>query len=335
VDNKRLILSKNYQFFFNREKLEVFFFIYIIGNILFYFATGIGKAGSAWQRNPSSVLFNIFNIDLLIYIYYLGFREKINRNFLLIVSLYFIFQLIKGWTGFILNIFVIELFYRSHKKRFFKYVLLIPFVFFLGSLFYQFIYPLKYFIRLGYFKPISYLEASIKLFERLSFFSHSLVGIQNIEKIKELYNGYNYHHTEIIGFFKPSIPSFIFKNKDFYGFGTLLMKSVYPAVENTSANMGFFAYFYNLINIDFIDLLLYFCFFLILTFLYKFVLDFSDFYEPGKPYYVSFLIFLYFKNFFAISSLEHLSYGWFSIIWTYAFFILVKVISIKKIRINK
>jgi hypothetical protein len=113
------------------------------------------------------------------------------------------------------------------------------------------------------------------------------------------------------------------------------MQSVYPKItDRTSSGMGFLAYFYNLINISLVDFLLYFCFFAILTFIYKIVMDLvvlqSEKTNTIKQY-SSFLFFQYIMAVFSVGALENLRYGWFSIIWTYAFLVLCKTIKIRRI----
>jgi hypothetical protein len=321
-------------FYFNRLRLEKFLLFLISLNIFFYLSTGIGKAGS-WERHPFSFLVYLFNLDLLFIIFYITYREEINKKFIIITILYYIFQLLKGWTGFILSFFLMEMFYRSFQKKYFRFLLILPCVFFIGALFYQFLYPLKFFIRLGVFEQITYSDALIRLMERFTFFSHSVVGIQNSDIIARLYKNYGYNHTEIYGFFRATIPSFIFKNKDFRSLGNLIMQSVYPSItDRTASNMGFFSYFYNLINISLADFLLYISYFTVLTFIYKIIIDLVVF-QPKKndviKQYSSFLFFQYIMAAFSAGALENLRYGWFSIIWTYAFFMLCRIIKIRRI----
>jgi hypothetical protein len=303
---------------------------YIVANIIFYLITGIGRAARQWQSNQMSFIFNLFNLDLLAIIYYVTYRRDINKKYIFILFLYYGFQLLKGWSGFFLQMIFLEIYFRCNSKGWLKYTLVMPFAFFIGGFVYQFVYPIKNYIRLGYFQPITIFEANVKLFERMSFFSHSLVGIQNADKIKYLYNKYNYAQTEIIGFFRSSIPSFIWKNKNFRPMGNLLMQSAYPDLPaNTSANMGYFSYFYNLINISIIDFFIYICIFFILTFLYKIVIDFVESSDVNNPHCGPLLVFIYFMNFYAVGALEYIQYGWFSIVLTYILFIFMRIIKIQ------
>jgi hypothetical protein len=333
-DSKRVVLSQNLFFYFDKSRISSFLFLVIVANLFFYFITGVGRAGS-WERNPISFLFNLFNLDFLVLIFFCLYRKDSGFKFWFIIILYFIFQISKGWTSFFLTFALLEFSYRSDKRGFGKLLFLVPFGFFIAALFYQFLYPFKNYIRFGFFEAISYLEALIKLFERFSFFSHTLVGYQNSDLIVSLYNGYGYQHTEIIGFFRSVVPSFLFKNKDFRGMGNLIMQSVYPAITpTTTSNMGFFSYFYNLIKISFVDFCLYLCMFSVLTFLYKIVIDMviPEKTKSKSVLSTSVIFLIYFIRLFGSGSLEGLHYGWFSIIWTYVFLFLVKIIRIERIK---
>jgi hypothetical protein len=299
---------------------------------VFYLKTGRGKAGASWESDKFSFIFNMFNIDFLMMIYYLNYRDQITKVYGFLILIFIANQLLHGWTGNIFIFFLFELFILIKKRKYKKYLIFIPTIFFIGSFFYQFIYPIKILVRYGYFEMISYGEAVIKLFERMSFFSHALVGLQNKDIIKNLYNHYGYNHTEIFGFFRPMVPSFIFKNKDFRSFGNLIMQSVYPDLPNsTSANMGFFSYFYNLINVSCMDFIIYICFFMILTFLYKLIVDMISPPPGDGNYYSTILVFYYFMSLFQIAALEQLYYGWFSIVYTYIFFVVVGIIKYRTI----
>lgn len=332
LQKKRFVLSKNINIYFSRKRFEFFLLIIIIAKLVFQLKTGVGKAGSEWSHNRFSVFFNIFNIDTLFLIYYLSYRPYINKKFIFIVVVYSAFQILSGWTGFILSLVLMEIYCNINSKKVIKYLLLLPLLFFIGAFAYQFIYPLKMYIRLGIVENISYSEALIKLMERMSWFSHSCVGLQNSEKIKDLYLNYGYSATEIKGFFKPVIPSFLMPNKDFRSLNNLLMNSVYPDLgNNTSANFGQLMYLYNLLKISIRDFILYFIILFLNSFLYKL---FMDMVSPNKETECSFssnyIIFAYFNSIFSVGALENISYGWLSIIWTYIFLFCIGIIKVRK-----
>lgn len=332
IQKKRFIVSERINIFFVRKKIELFLCFIIIGKLLFFLKTGVGKAASEWSVNRFSFIFNMFNLDTLFLVYYLSFRTVANRRFVLIVILYTIFKILSGWTGFILTIVLMEIYCHINSKKVKKYLLLLPSVFLVGALAYQFIYPLKMFIRLGVMNSITYSEALIKLIERLSWFSHSCVGVQNSDKILELYRSYGYIHTEIKAFFRPFVPSFIFPDKKFRSVGNLIMNSVYPKLgDTTSSNFGQLVYLYNLFRISISDFVLYFIILFINTFLYKF---FMDMVSPNKSQGISFssnyILFSYFLSMFSVGALENISYGWISIIWTYLFLFCIGAIRIAR-----
>ncbi|WP_022932601.1 oligosaccharide repeat unit polymerase [Treponema bryantii] len=334
LQNKRLIISNKIDCYFKRRGLEVFLFLIMLIRLVFNLKTGRGKAATDWTINKFSFLVNFFNISQLFTIYYLSFRNKINKAFIILVLLYCCLEIMAGWTGFVLVFFMLELFYRINSKFVKKYIFYLPICFFVGALAYQFLYPLKYYIRLGASVHISYSDAIIKLFERLSWFSHSCVGYQNSDKIVSLYKDYGYSFTEIKGYFRTVIPSFLFPNKDFRSLNNLLMTTVYPDLSgNTSSNFGQLIYLYNLFKIGIYDFILYFIILFANTFFYKF---FMDMVKPNKKenksYSSNYMMFVYFCSIFAVGSLENISYGWQSLIWTYMFLFLVGVIRVHKIK---
>lgn len=332
LQNKRFVISKNISIYFKRKRFEMFFLFILIGKLFFLLKTGIGKAGSDWSANKFSFIFNICNIDTLFFVYYLSFRAEINKRFVFIIILFSTLQIVSGWTGFILTIVLMEIYCNIHSKKVVKYLLLLPCVFFIGALAYQFIYPLKMYIRLGITENITYSEALIKLMERMSWFSHACVGVQNSDKIVDLYRNYGYNHTEIKAFFRPIIPSFIFPNKDFRSINNILMNSVYPELKgSTSSNFGQLIYLYNLIRISFSDFTLYFIFLFINTFMYKLFMDMvSPNKNQKKSYSSNYILFAYILSIFSVGAIEKISYGWVSIIWTYAFLFLVRIIRVVK-----
>lgn len=330
LQKKRWSFLSRCSFFLNQEKVEKWLFFFSIIKIIFVLLTGIGKAGTVKSSSLSTVI-NLFNFDFLFYYYYLLYRENVTRNFILISILFCLYQLLCGWTGFVLSFVIIELYVRSFKKGFFKYLLIMPFIFFFGGLFYQFLYPFKNFIRLGFFEAINYFESLEKLFERMTFFSHSCVGVQNSEEIINLYYQYGYNFTEIKDFFRPIVPSFLME-KDFRNLNNLIMQSVYPTIQSTtSSNIGGIFYLYILFKISCIDFVLYWVFFAILGLVYKLIVDLI---VPigRKKYYTSCLIFIYFMNFFKGGNLVNLYYGWFSIILT---FFIMWCLGVLRIRRNK
>ena len=332
IQKKRLVISQKINVYFSRYKLELFLLVIILAKLFFQLKTGVGKAAGEWQHNKFSVIFNFFNIDTLFIIYYLSYRTNINKKFIIIVIAFSALQILSGWTGFILNLVLLEIFCNINSKQVIKYLLLLPLIFFIGALAYQFMYPLKMFIRLGVYETITYGEALIKLIERLSWFSHACVGIQNSDEIVKLYRNYSYSGTEIKAFFRPFTPSFLFPNKDFRSVNNLLMNSVYPDLKGTtSSNFGQLAYLYNLIKISSRDFLYYFVVLIINSFLYKFFMDMCSPNKKEKRSFSSnYIIFGYFGSIFSVGSLENISYGWVSIIWTYVFLFFVGIIKVGK-----
>lgn len=331
IQRYRFVIKRDINISFVRPRLEFFLIVIILVKFVFSLTTGIGKAASDVSGNPLSTLVNMMNSDLLFLIYYLSYREDLNRNFVFIVLIYIIDQVVRGWTSIFLTIAYLEIFVHLNDKRAIKYLLFLPLIFFIGAFVYKFLYPLKFFIRLGYFEQISYGDAIIKLFERLSWFSHSCVSFQNSDKIVNLYKEYGYSGTELKSFWKPILPSFLM-NKDFRTINNLLMASVYPAYpKTTSANFGILGLACIIAKISFWDLFFYLVAIVVNTFFYKL---FIDMVTPSESTYVSyagnFILFRYFSTIFSNGCLEHISYGWVSIIWTYVFLYMIGTIKIRR-----
>ena len=322
--NNKFVFVKGLELNIQRKRFELFYFIILVINILYYLGTGIGKAGTI-QHGKFSTIINFFNVDLLFTIYYFYFRKKINKSFIIICLLYVSFQILKGWTGIIFTFFMYELYIKCHKKNNKINLFIIILFFFLGALLYQIMFPLKFFIRLGSFSTITYKDAIVKLCERFSFFSQSCVSVQNSDRIKELYDLSGNNMTEITGFFRPFIPSFIFRNKGFRNIGNLLVQSVVPDIPSTtSSNFGGIMYMMMLWKIRKFDFFVYLIMLFIVSFCFMGVINCFN----KNHNFISCIVFSYFINIFNVGALEHIQYGWCSIIWTIFILYLMGIIKI-------
>lgn len=307
--SKKKLQLKNYKIILNKNKLNwIFFFITII-QIFFYLNTGIGKVGQS-RSNNFSFIFNILNLDSFFLIYYVIARQN-RRIFKLNVLLYIIFYLMRGWSGILFQIFIIEIYFQLKKRKIldlsFIYNIIILAI---GGKIYQYLYSLKIFIRTNTVEKLNYLEGINKLLERLSVINHSLIGIQNLNKIKELYIKQGIYYTEIKGFFRPFLPNFLFpEGKDFRVLNNIIMQSVYSDIsKNTSSGMGIFSYGYNIFNISIIEFFFWILFFLMINILYILIIKFLIIATRKKE--LNILLFLWFVDFGLSGSLEMNNYGW-------------------------
>ena len=189
---------------------------------------------------------NLINIELFFPIYYLVFRKDINKRFTFVVIIYCLLKVIQGWTGFILSLFFMELFYRcTNKKLSIYFILLLPLIFLIGGFLYKYMYPLKTYIRLHEFKNISYGEALIKLVSRISAFSNSCCAYENQNQMLKLNRMYSRDYAELLYFFNPIVPGGLY-DKSFKPFNMLLLKA---AISNTAgfSNFDLGATYYHLL----------------------------------------------------------------------------------------
>lgn len=338
---KIFLKSLNYRFIPNEIKYvsistktwDFFFLIILISQYIFFVKTGVGKLFSD-KKSAYSFIFNLFSLkQFFIYYYFLCYRKS--KLFYINIFGLVILEILKGWTGIIQQIFLFEMYFYLKKGKFKKIIFYYPVVLLVGSKVYQYLYILKYKIRLGINIKINYLEAIIKLIERLTYFPHALVGIQNQEKIQKLYELYNVNFIEIKGFFRPIIPSFVMKNKDFRGINNLLMKSVYPDLgNNTSSNMGFFSCVYNLIKFGIIEYGSYLIGLILIIILIKFLSDLLGRNTQKKEADIIFYYYLF--KMYTIGDLENSFYAYITVVFLFVILIFFRGIKVKRVnRIEK
>ncbi|SDP84667.1 hypothetical protein SAMN04515624_1407 [Eubacterium maltosivorans] len=241
-----------------KKKFHIFFLVLLCFSFLFFLLTDVGKAGTN-NRSTFSFLFSMFSIKALFpFYYFLGREKKIIYVFNIVI--FVLYRLLQGWSGFLFDIFIYELFlYCSKHKDKIKFKnIKIFFYSFLALLFsgviYQYIYGLKNYIRYEVSKInfLTFRQGLIEITNRLSFFPQATAALQNQEIIKSIYINYSpMPLKEIIAFFRPIMPSFIMTNKIFLSINAIAKQSMvmYP-IENTSLNIGIISYAISLFNAD-------------------------------------------------------------------------------------
>ncbi|ERJ97737.1 hypothetical protein HMPREF0860_0472 [Treponema socranskii subsp. socranskii VPI DR56BR1116 = ATCC 35536] len=326
----RIVLSHNFSIEVDRKKLETYIIFILLLNYIFYLATGIGRAGGAYVQKSYAFLIYFWNFDFFFWIYYYRYAENRNKKYYFIVFLFCFLQFIQGWTAFVFNFFLCELFIRCRDRKFrFKTFFLIPLFFLGGGLLYTVMFPLKFWIRTGSLKWISLLDGFLRLSERMSFFSTSAVAVQNSEKIVSLYHRFNTEYAEAMSFFSPWVPSFILKTKSLRLINNLVMLSAYPDYgTDTSAGLGF-CYPYILYKLGIRYLLLFLIVVLIYTFIYKLMIDAIAVNTEMNYNYSSYMFFLAVLNVF--NGYTFRRYGMFiPAIWTFVMLLLLGVFKIRK-----
>lgn len=331
-NKKRITFSPNYTIDVNRKRLELYITLMILINFILYIKTGIGKAGGAYVQKSYTFLIYFWNYDFFFWVYYYRYALSRNKKYYFIVFLFCLFQLVQGWTAFVFNVFLCELFIRSRdKKNHLKLLLMVPLFFIGGGLLYTILFPLKFWIRTGSMKWISVLDGFLRLSERLSFFSYSAVAVQNSNEIIDLYNQYNTEFAEAMSFFSPWVPSFILKVKSLRLMNNLVMLSAYPNFgTNTSAGVGP-SYFYLLYKLGIEHLLLFLILCFVWTFIYKILIDNLAVNDEENYNCSSYMFFLAILNMF--SGYTFRRYGTFiPAIWTFILLIFMGVFKIKRRR---
>jgi len=328
LQNHKFVIDKRLSLDIVRGKIEIYLIILLFLNYYNFLISGVGKAGGVYSRSFLSTLMFFLNFKFFFWIYFFKYVKQRNFKFYIIILAYMILQFIQGWTYFVLEFFLAFLCTMESKKQN-KFLLLLPVLFIVGSLFYYFMYPIKFFIRTGNFVSISFADAVIKLFQRLSSFSFTIASIQNSDKIMDLYYKFNTNGTELISFFYPWVPGFLLPVKSQRVLNNLHMLAVYPnySVE-TSAGLGI-SYFYFLGKLGIVYLIFYFSIYFFLIYVYKFMIDLLIPENVGYKYYLLFTMVLY--------PLRGISFRQMGTdvpaIWTLILLILLGIIKIRKKRI--
>lgn len=106
-----------YKFVIDGRKIHPFVLVVLVAQIIFSLRTGNGVVGATSVSSLSGI-FNIFNIQSFMPIYYIVARDIHKKIYWINVICYVIYEIICGWSGFILTIACYELFlYLKYGKR--------------------------------------------------------------------------------------------------------------------------------------------------------------------------------------------------------------------------
>ncbi|ENV5902924.1 TPA: oligosaccharide repeat unit polymerase [Vibrio parahaemolyticus] len=333
----KLKISKRIKFFVNNKRLHWFLVFIFIAEIGFTLITGVGVVGS----NNSHFLSPIFIIISPVFyfpIYYFLYREDstCRKLFIINVLLFCLFKLSQGWTAFIFQIFMYELyFYMKKTNKFKKYsiVLLLPLVIlFLGGVIYKPIYELKMQIRGLGSETITIEESIGHLASRLSILPISVGAIQNKDKVKSLFENESerYGLIETKSLLRPYLPNVFYGEKEHRTLNNIVMYSYYTSINKyTSSNFGGIIYAYLLAHSDIYQFLFYLMFSFICLLITAIVFNSLS----QKDNQLNILFFFYCFNFFNNGSLEMIfSYGPLGIM---PFIIILLMCRIIKIKVRK
>lgn len=241
--NSKIIIS--------RKKANILILTIIIVNYVMFLTGNSQKAGQIYL-NKFSIVSNLVPLNIIIVYYYVLFRnneKKILSIFKFNLIIYFLYNLLTGWTGFILTFFTYELFFfliRKKKiKHFFKYYLFS--YIFLGGIVYSVMYPLKFYIRYGVvLDKLNIIEGLQKLISR-SFPINSYIYFNS--KLNEICKLHANKSSEMLHeiLFEP-IPRLIYPTKPVYFNLNQEIEKIRLKFDTISNNdifsLGTFKYYY-------------------------------------------------------------------------------------------
>jgi len=331
---------KNFTISFNKQRFALFYFIWLLISFIFMMLTGVGVLLSQ-ATSPYSPIFSFLNVSALFPIYYFVFREStFNRYiFWLTVVLFVAYKMFQGWSGVFLLLFSFELyiFFKNRVLNIYKRIAVIflsPFLFiFIGAIFYQYIYPIKNQIRGLDGSAITYVEAVVKLTNRMTNFPIAVGTYEKLDEVKYYYMQDNNIVKEFQGFFRPITPRVLMKNKEFRSLNNNVLEPFYPDITaSTSSDIGILMYAISLFYCSPLDALLWLTISFVMIIFAKIFYDNIE-QERGQ---FDFVFFLLIWSFFYTASLEIVfAYGFFGVLYFIPILLILGIIRIKKDILNK
>lgn len=278
TENNIICIKKFPKFVFNKKRIHTFYFVCLLISFWGTSMFGVGKL-HAEVTTSFGFLFNIIKFSEFFPIYYVAAREKNKRLYWINILIYCILRTTQGWIGWIMQIAIMELFFRCKERgwirrivKLFRAKFLAMFGILFGTGLYYYVLPLKNVIRNGgkisdY--SMSLFETFMALIERFCNFAVFTSAWQNASEIKNKYHVQNIALSEFKTLFIPLVPSFIMKNKEIRSLGNIVQWAMWPTLANrTSTGYGFLMYWYTLFRCslgDFIICVIIFAFLFLLT----------------------------------------------------------------------
>lgn len=254
VYTRRLFRSKKefqVKIIVDEKKIKNILLVWLIFSIAFTGLTGVGIVGGG-ATSKYSPIFSMLDASVFFPFYYILFRNgKYKRFFWINTILFCILQVMQGWSGFILTLFMYEFYFwakRRHKKK--NIIVCIVFTvacLVAGAFAYSIMQPFKMSVRFHYTFNRSMIldfdEAMTMLIQRISPFSRSTYALYNMPSIKEWYWFEPRGLKEIMSYVKPIMPRFLMPNKNIMSISECIFAAVlnmpFPGVSSGS---GFFVY---------------------------------------------------------------------------------------------
>ena len=333
---------RGYKLKINTRRFFVFFVVICLVNIVFVVRTGVGVVNSE-AKSSVSFLFAIINPDYLFPLYYVIGKEYYIRKkqascklfFYAGVIIYSILEFSQGWTGFLLVVSFIELFFyfrfrnKSIIQRFIVPIILPVFLILLGGKAYQYLYQYKNEVRGNEISSLSYREGVTKLISRMTNLPLAVGSLEKIDEIKNLYVSDPIKYKELRGFFRPILPSIITGTKEYRPINNHAVQAFYPELKNnTSSDLGLVSYSLVLLNADILEWSVWLLASILLILFFKIIFSLVERY-PGQ---LDVLFFLLLTRYYNSASLETtFGYGFVGLLYIILVMICFRVIVIKRL----
>lgn len=252
VYRKERCRHKTHGLFFHihNRRMHYFMLILTVATFIFFNKTGIGLADSIYVPSKFSFIFGLVDINALIWIYYFLMRDKEDYRiiFWFNITLYCIYMIMSGWTGFVLSIGLYELYFWAKKNgietfgtqhdKMIKIFMLALLLIVLGSIVYSKLLPLKYIIRygsdFGLNQSISYIDVLERFISRFSYFPDTLEILDKFNIAKNYYIAQGDKLIELKSNFRPIVPKQIMGDKYFMSVGTCIASTIKGYQQSTS-----------------------------------------------------------------------------------------------------
>lgn len=250
------------------KRIHTFIFTVLVLQIFFTVRTGNGVVGAEHEASGTllSYVFNILKVSAFMPIYYVAARDTKKPVYWINAALWLIYSLICGWTGQLLTVPFLELFLRAKEEKLTVGVKLLcrlsgltaVAATLIGGWVYKYAYAFKNTIRYGFqIGSLNYFEALERLISRFTAYPLDVVSIVNHSRIASLYQSQGIAFVDVKAIFRSLVPGSLM-NKDFRTTHNIIIQSMYPDVTNaTSSNYGLPFYWFNLIESEFLDFLVY------------------------------------------------------------------------------
>lgn len=236
-----------------KSRFSVLLFFILLIHILFFLYTGVGKVFGT-NTNFFSPIFSMTAPSAIFSFYYLMVREYGGRLFYINLLLFTTLELLKGWSGFLLTIFIFEIYFyikRNSESSMLKipilYSIILPLIFLLsGGFIYKHVYILKNDIRGISISNDSfgYIDAVEMLSNRLTNFPTAAGVYSRFDSVVDIAKKQD-EFAELKGFFRPIVPSFVMEDKKFSALNNSAMLAFFPDYRSdSSVDLGFVMYYY-------------------------------------------------------------------------------------------